>query len=385
MTSPFDVGPPLSAAAGVLTIDLAALAANWRLLAKRVAPAECAATIKANAYGTGLEPAARAFQAAGCKTFFVAQIEEGVQARKALGAGPRVFVLNGLQAAADPDEYLAHSLSPVIGSAEELARWAPFAADGRPCALHIDTGMSRLGFASLAELRAALAAHDRDKLNIALIMSHFVSSEAADDPLNETQIARFDEARALLPGVPASLANSSGIFLRTRPLYDLVRAGYALYGGNPTPGSPNPMRGVVRLAVRIQQLRWIEKGTSVGYNAQWIAKRRTRLAALLAGYADGLPRTAGATDQRPGAEVMIAGKRCPLVGRVSMDLCVADVTDIPEDDLRPGDIATVVGEDIGIDELGTRSGTIGYHILTSLGPRYHRRYLGAEGLPGVAF
>ncbi len=237
--------------------------------------------------------------------------------------------------------------------------------------------MSRLGFASLVELETALARHDRAKLNIALVMSHFVSSEAPGDPLNDAQSARFEEARSLLPGVPASLANSSGIFLKTRPLYDLVRAGYALYGGNPTPGSPNPMQSVAKLEVRIQQLRWIEPGTSVGYNAQWTAQRRPRLATHLAGYADGLPRTAGATDERAGAEVMIAGKRCPLVGRVSMDLCVADVTEVPEAGVRAGDIAMVIGEDISVDELGARSGTIGYHILTSLGPRYHRRYIGA--------
>jgi alanine racemase len=383
MTSPFDVGPPLAAAAGVLTVDLAALADNWRLLAKRVAPAECAAAIKANAYGVGLEPAAGALQAAGCKTFFVAQIEEGVQARRALGAGPRIFVLNGLQAGAEPADYVTHGLSPVLGSAEELARWAPFAADGPACAIHVDTGMSRLGFA-FAEFEGALAAHDPAKLNIALIMSHFISSEARDDPLNDAQVARFEQARALLPGVPASLANSSGIFLKTRPLYDLIRPGYALYGGNPTPGAPNPMRSVVKLEVRIQQLRRIEPGTSVGYNAQWTAKRRTRLATLLAGYADGLPRAAGATDERAGADVTIAGKRCPLVGRVSMDLCVADVTEVPEAALQPGDMATIIGEEISIDELGVRSGTIGYHILTSLGARYRRQYRNVAALSGAA-
>ncbi len=361
----------------MLTVDLAALADNWRFLAAKVAPAECAGVVKANGYGTGIEPASRALFAAGCRTFFVAQIAEGLQVRAALGAGPRVFVLNGLQAGADPAEYVAHGLSPVIGSSDELARWAPRAADGPPCAIHLDTGMSRLGFASLAELEAALARHDRAKLNVALIMSHFVSSEEPNNPLNDAQIARFEAERALFPGVPAGLANSSAIFLEQRPAYDLVRAGYALYGGNPTPGAPNPMRSVVRLDVRIQQVRWIEPGDSVGYNAQWIAKRRTRLATLLAGYADGLPRGAGATGARPGADVIIAGRRCPLVGRVSMDLCVADVTDVPEAALRPCDYAAILGEEIGVDELGARSGTIGYHILTSLGPRYRREYVGA--------
>jgi alanine racemase len=377
MTSPFDTGASPAIAAGVLTVDLAALADNWRRLAERVAPAECASVVKANAYGTGIEPAARALHAAGCMTFFVAQIEEGVRARAALGPRPRLFVLNGLQADADPADYVAYGLSPVIGSPDELARWAPFAdANAPPCAIHIDTGMSRLGFASPRELEAALARHDRSRLDIGLLMSHFVSSEEPDNRLNDQQIARFEGARALLPGVPASLANSSGIFLARQPAYDLVRAGYALYGGNPTPASPNPMRSVVKLEARIQQIRWIEPGTSVGYNAQWTAKRRTRLATLLIGYADGLPRTAGATDKRGGADVLIAGKRCPLVGRISMDLSVADATEIPEAALQAGDMAVMIGGDIGVDELGGRSGTIGYHILTSLGPRYHRRYIG---------
>ena len=378
MISPFEPSPSVNAAAGVLTIDLAALADNWRLLAKHAAPAECAGVVKANAYGTGIEPAARALREAGCKTFFVAQIEEGVRARAAVGASPRVFVLNGLQAGADPSGYIVHALSPVIGSPDELARWAPFATrPGAPlCAIHLDTGMSRLGFASMNELEAAIQGYDRRKLGVGLVMSHFVSSEEPDNPLNDEQIARFEMARAVFPGVPASLANSSGIFLARRPVYDLVRPGYALYGGNPTPGSPNPMNSVVRLEARIQQVRWIEPGASVGYNAQWTATRPTRLATLLLGYADGLPRTAGATAAKSVADVLIAGKRCPLVGRVSMDLCVADVTELAESALSPGDYATILGDEIGVDELGARSGTIGYHVLTSLGPRYHRRYVG---------
>jgi alanine racemase len=383
MTCPFDAGPSRSAAAGVLSIDLAALADNWRLLAQRAAPAECASVVKANAYGIGIEPAAQALHAAGSRTFFVAQIAEGIRVRAALGAIPRIFVLNGLQAGAEPSEYVAHGLSPVIGSPEELARWARQATDGPAPALHIDTGMSRLGFASLAELEQARLCCDRARMKVSLVMSHFVSSEIADDSTNSQQIARFEAARALFPGAAASLANSSGIFLGQRPTYDLVRAGYALYGGNPTPAASNPMRSVVRLEVRIQQVRWIEPGASVGYNAQWTSKRRTRLAALLIGYADGLTRAAGATNGRPGAEVLIAGRRCPLVGRISMDLSVADVTELPEAVPQPGNSAVLLGDEIGIDELGTRSGTNGYHVLTSLGARFRREYVGSF-LPAAA-
>jgi alanine racemase len=206
-------------------------------------------------------------------------------------------------------------------------------------------------------------------------MSHFVASEITHDPINPAQIERFEAARAAFPHLPASLANSSGMFLDSSPIYDLARPGYALYGGNPTPGRPNPMRPVVTLTAAIQQIRWIEAGMTCGYNAQWTAKRPTRLATLLIGYADGLPRGAGATDAKPGAEVAVAGRRCPLVGRVSMDLAIVDVTDLPKDAVRAGDRVEFFGSTVDLDDFATRCGTIGYHVLTSLGPRYQREYV----------
>jgi alanine racemase len=377
------MSPSPSQSSSVLTIDLSALADNWRALAKRAAPARCGAVVKADAYGIGIEAAAPALYAAGCRDFFVAQLSEGARVRAALAPDTpaRIYVLNGLQAGADPQaDYAAHGLAPVIGSQEELARWAAFAAhrtEPPPCAIHLDTGMNRLGFASLTALKVALQRYGEDALGIALFMSHFVSSEEPDNPINPVQIARFDEARMLFRDIPASLANSSGMFLTERPVYDLTRPGYALYGGNPTPGAPNPMKPVVTLDVAIQQVRWIEAGDSVGYNQQWIAPRRTRLATLLAGYADGLPRGAGATHRGAGADVVIAGRRCPLVGRMSMDLCIADVTELPEDAALGGASAQLLGATIGIDEFAARAGTIGYHVLTSLGRRYSRRYVTA--------
>ena len=374
--------PSLSQSSGVLTIDLTALADNWRLLAARAAPAQCAAVVKADAYGIGIEAAAPALHAAGCRHFFVAQLSEGTRVRAALAPRPQVaiYVLNGLQAGADPHaDYCEHGLAPAIGSEQELARWAAYASthiSAPPCAIHLDTGMNRLGFSSLSALKDAVARHGGpEALGIDLLMSHFVSAEEPDNPLNALQIARFDEAHAAFRDLSASLANSSGVFLRERPAYDLVRPGFALYGGNPTPGAPNPMKPVVSLEIAIQQTRWIEAGDTVGYNQQWTAPRRTRLATLLAGYADGVPRSAGATD-RPGAEAVIAGRRCPLVGRMSMDLCVADVTDLPDDSAQPGVGAQLLGDQIGVDEFAARAGASGYHVLTSLGPRYHRRYVG---------
>jgi alanine racemase len=375
-----DAGPQVAGAfehaPGRLTIDLGALTENWRMLARLAAPGRCAAVIKANAYGIGLAEALQALWAAGARVFFVAHLSEGLAARRLLAADAAIYVLNGLESSADPANYTQNGLAPVIGGEEELARWSAFATHrGRtsPCALHLDTGMNRLGFESLARLRAAMEAHGSAS-GADLLMSHFVSSEVPDDPINSAQVERFAAARAAFPSLPASLANSSGMFLSPRPIDDLARPGYALYGGNPTPGAANPMRPVATLAVAIQQTRWIEAGMTCGYNAQWTARRRTRLATLLAGYADGLPRGAGATDSRPGAEVAIARRRCPLVGRVSMDLAIADVTDLPEDAVRPGDRVEFFGPSVDLDDFAARSGTIGYHVLTSLGPRYQREY-----------
>ena len=361
-----------------LKIDLGALADNWRELARRSAPGRCAAVVKANAYGTGVAEAAPALWAAGARIFFVAHFSEGLAARQALPPQAQIYVLNGLESEADPKDYVEHRLAPVIGGEEELQRWSAFAAQrGRPSpsALHLDTGMNRLGFESLSRLQAAMETHG-PMSGADLLISHFVSSEIPGDPLTSAQIERFEAARAAFPYLAASLANSSGMFLDPAPIYDLARPGYALYGGNPTPGRLNPMQAVVTLTAAIQQIRSIEAGMTCGYNAQWTAKRPTRLATLLIGYADGLPRGAGATDARPGAEVAVAGRRAPLVGRVSMDLTIVDVTDLPEEAVRTGGRVEFFGPTIDLDDFAARSGTIGYHLLTSLGPRYQREYVG---------
>jgi alanine racemase len=366
----------LGQAPGRLTIDLGALADNWRALARRAAPGRCAAVVKADAYGMGLAEAAPALWAAGARVFFVAHLSEGLAARRLLPEAT-IYVLNGLEPGSESADYAGRGLAPVIGSEEELARWSAFAARGgrtNACALHLDTGMNRLGFESLGALQAAMEKHGKAS-GADLLMSHFVSSEIPGDLLNPAQIERFEAARAAFPSLKASLANSSGMFLTARPIYDLARPGYALYGGNPTPGGANPMRAVATLAVAIQQTRWIEPGMSCGYNAQWTARRRTRLATLLAGYADGLPRGAGATDSKGGAEVAVAGRRCPLVGRVSMDLSIVDVTDLPEDAVRAGDPVEFFGSIVDLDDFASRSGAIGYQVLTGLGPRYRREYL----------
>ena len=360
-------GPEVADSQAVLTIDLAALAANWRALAERVAPAECGAVVKADAYGIGIEAAAPALAKAGCRTFFVAHASEGRRVR-ALVPHAVIYVLNGLLAASIPS-LIAHDLRPVLGSLDDAALWAQAGA-GRACALHVDTGMNRLGVAP-----GDVASIAGMGLAIDVLMTHFVSSEAATDKTNDAQIARFGSVRAALPQARASLANSSALFLPQKPYGALVRPGYALYGGNPTPGTENPMQAVVRLEAQILQMRTVETGETVGYHAQWTARRRTRLATIGIGYADGLPRAAMGIDDRAGGEAMVAGVLCPFAGRISMDLTMIDVTDVPETALK-GASAVLLGDGIKVDDLGRRSATIGYEILTRLGARYHRVYLG---------
>jgi alanine racemase len=196
-------------------------------------------------------------------------------------------------------------------------------------------------------------------------------------PLNRAQTLAFEGARAHFPSVPASLANSSGIFLPDRPHFDLVRPGYGLYGGNPTPGSANPMQPVVQLSARILQIRTAEAGASVGYNGQWRACRPSRLATLAIGYADGFPRSAGSAADTQGARAIVNGVLCAIVGRVSMDLTIVDVTDVPSADAPvSGQFAELLGTTIGIDELALSAGRSGYEILTGLGARYARIYKG---------
>lgn len=380
-----DAEPSVEAdAQAVLTVDLAALAANWRFLRDRAGSAACGAVVKADAYGTGIEHATPALARAGCRTFFTAHVSEGVRARESLratglpDADARVFVLNGFHPdLASPALYRDAHLSAVVGSADELLAWKD-AAGADPvmtCALHVDTGMNRLGFdpGEAMRLDAATLAGAR----VSVVMSHFVAAEEPGNPVNARQVALFDDLRrGPLGAVPGSLANSSGIFLPGRPHYDLVRPGFALYGGNPLPGRPNPMRAVVGLTARILQTRTVGAGEAVGYNGRWIAPRPTRLATIGIGYADGLPRNAKTIGGEEGPVALLAGVPCRLVGRVSMDTSVVDVTDAPAGEVRPGATVEILGGTITVDDLAERTGTIGYEILTSLGRRYRRHYLG---------
>ena len=369
-------GAVLAVATGVLTVDLDAICANWRKLEKTAVPAECSAVIKADAYGCGLDPVARALALAGCKTFFVATLDEARAARAALPSAA-LYVLGGFIQNTG-EAYAKIDARPVIGDLNELAEWDVFCrrsgwAGG--AAIHIDTGMNRLGLTRV-EAQGLIPRINAGDHGVTLVMSHLACAESLNHPLNSRQLASFREIAGVFSGVPASLSNSSGIFLGAPFQFDLVRPGAALYGINPTPEADNPMQAVVELKARVMQIRDVERGESVGYGATWTARRPTRLAIVSAGYADGYLRAGSSNDGTRGADVMVAGKRCPVAGRISMDLMAVDITDIEKSAVRRGHMVTLIGDGITVDELAHHFGTIGYEVLTSLGPRYARVYKG---------
>ncbi len=360
-------------AGAVLTIDLDAIVANWRLLLARLAPGvRAAGVVKADAYGLGLARVAPALAAAGCTRFCVASLDEGLALRRLLPE-VEIHVFSGPFAGTEAD-FAGARLTPVLNSPEQVAGWVAHArALGRrlPAALHVDTGLSRLGL-SAAEARAFAADNaGRSAFDLVLVMSHLAVAEEPADPLNERQRERFDAARALFPGVEASLAASAGIFLGPGWQADWVRPGAALYGVNPAPDGPNPMAQVVHLEGRIVQVRDIDAGQTVGYGATWRAPGKTRLAVVAAGYGDGLLRS---LSNRGSA--LVGESRVPLVGRVSMDLMVFDVGALPDGLVRAGGFVTLIGPGNGVDAVGLAAGTNGYEILTSLGRRYHRIWRG---------
>jgi len=359
----------------VLTVDLDAVVANWRKLEKTAVPAECSAVIKANAYGCGLEPVARALAKAGCKTFFVATLDE---ARAARAAAPSavLYVLNGFIQNTG-EAYAKIDAKPVIGDLNELAEWDVFCRRtgwSGGAAIHIDTGMHRLGL-TLAEAQGLIPRINAGDHGFSLVMSHLACAESLHHPMNARQLATFREIASLFTGVPASLSNSSGIFLGSPFQFDMVRPGAALYGVNPTPEADNPMQGVVDLKARVVQIREVERGESIGYGAIWTARRPTRLAIISAGYADGYFRALSASDARRGPCGYLGAHKLPLLGRVSMDLITFDATDAPEDAVSRGGWIELLGEHVTVDDLASFASTISYEVLTSLGRRYHRVYV----------
>jgi alanine racemase len=353
----------------VLEIDLGALVGNWGRLRDRLPPgALCAGVVKADAYGLGMAEVAPALAAAGCTLFFVAQLDEGIALRRLLW-DCEIAVLNGLLPGSAP-EFIAHRLVPVLNSLGQIAAWRA-TGRGLPAMIHVDTGMARLGLPPDELARLAADQSLLTGMTLRAIISHLACADELDNPLNAAQLAAFRAARAVLPAAPASLANSSGIFLGAEYHFDIARPGAAIYGVNPHPGSPNPMTQVIRLKGKILQTREIDSGQTVGYGSSYRREGPGRIATIAVGYADGWLRSLSNR-----GSVAIAGQRVPVVGRISMDLMTIDVTSLDPQLARPGRFAELIGPGNDVDAVAAEAGTIAYEILTALGRRYYRVYSG---------
>ena len=365
---------PLSARA-ILTVDLAALRANWARLNQTSGRAECAGVIKADAYGLGLAPIARALTNEGCKTFFVATIDEGRAARE-VQPGATIYVLDGLLPGAEA-HYAGFDLRPVLSGLAEVRDWAAYSrARGHhlPAAIHIDTGINRLGMPDYEVELLAAEPGLLDAIDVTLVMSHLACADEPKNPMNAAQHDRFEMLRAKLPPAPASLANSGGMFLGPAYHFDLVRPGIALYGGRAHEGTANPMQTVVRLAARILQVREVPSGATIGYGATYKVARHSRIATIGCGYADGFLRALSVATGEAGPVGYVGDYPVPIVGRVSMDFITVDVTDVPPELIHRGTWVEVMGERVTVDDLTDRAGTIGYELLSRLGPRVYRVY-----------
>ena len=361
----------LARATSLLTIDVDAVVANWQRIASLVAPAETAAVVKADCYGLGVAQIAPALFAAGCRSFFVACLDEGIHLRRFLPGGV-IYVLSGPVGGSEGD-FAAHNLITVLNSLAQITGWSSFAKAGSAApasALHLDTGMTRLGLDEAELERLAAKPQVLASVRPILAMSHLACSDDEDSPKNNEQLATFRRLSAQLPAMPMSLSASGGIFLGRAYRFDMVRPGAALYGLNPIAGRPNPMAQVVRLQGKILQIRDVDSPMTVGYGASHRVTRRGKIATVAVGYADGWFRSLG-----NHGHGVIGGIKVPLVGRVSMDLTTFDVTDVPEAVAHPGALIDLIGPDISVDDVAAKAGTIGYEILTALGRRHSRRWL----------
>ncbi|HXP77424.1 MAG TPA: alanine racemase [Stellaceae bacterium] len=371
---PASVDAAADRASGILEIDLGAIEKNWRFLQGKVGKTvQCAAVVKADGYGLGAAPVAKMLASAGCKTFFVATLEEGLALRETLKTA-EIAVLNGLLPRTEADVLRAR-LIPVLNDLGQLDVWRKLTLPlkQRPAAiLHLDTGLSRLGL-SRAETQVLLGEPDRlAGVSLRAILSHLVVAEDPKHGKNAEQRRLFLAARRKLPPAPASLAASSGIFLGPDFHFDMVRAGAALYGINPLTDQLNPMSQVIHLKGRIIQVHDVDRGETVGYGAEHRMDRGGRIATVAVGYADGWFRSS-----KGRAMASIAGRQVPVVGRISMDLMTLDVTGLDPALVQVGGFADLIDAKNPADVVGTRAGTIGYEVLTALGRRYHRVYHGA--------
>ena len=339
-----------------LTVDLNALSHNFHAL-EAVSGAPVHPVVKANGYGLGATEVAKRLLAEGARTFFVARLAEGVALREAVGPAPTIYVLDGCVGDAAAT-LKAADLRPVLNHGDQLAAWK--AADGGACGLQIDTGMNRLGF------RSEDAPDPFDGLN--LVMSHLACADDPAEPMNRRQRDAFAAASARYPNALKSFANSGGCFLGPDYAFDAVRPGICLYGGGPEGRADARLKAVATLTAEILQVRDVPAGESVGYSRGFVADSPRRIATCGAGYADGLLRS-----MSPNGQVWVAGALRPMLGRVSMDVIAVDVSGA---DVSLGDSVELFGASRPVDEAATAAGTISYELLTSIGNRCERRYLG---------
>lgn len=358
-------------APAVLTVDLDNLAWNWRYLRDLAAPSIPAAVVKANGYGLGTEYVVKTLAYAGCRLFFTAQLDEAVAVRNALpDPEVEIGVLNGLISGQE-QIYTDHNLLPVLNDLNQIALWQKYSPPNQAAkvALQIDTGMTRLGLPS-SEIRTLIEEPSRlEGLSVQYLMSHMACADTPHHPLNRQQLELFTEYAGKVPHEKAMLAASSTIFLGSDWHFDMVRPGIALYGGRPNEDIENPMKPVIRLDAKILQIQDVDAPQTVGYGASHSIGEPTRVATIGVGYADGYIRSLSGK-----ATAVLNGVTIPLIGRVSMDLLTFDVSKVPG--AAVGDQVQLIGPDCTIDDLADRAGTIGYEILTGLGNRYKRRYLG---------
>jgi len=365
----------LSAATTRLSVDLTALAENWRKMRDLSGSARCGAAVKANGYGTGADRVAPRLAREGCRDFFVADANEGAGLRPLL-PDARIFILNGVFEGSFA-QTLAHDLIPIINSPQQAAFWRENAGT-RAYALHVDTGMNRLGLTP----EQAVAHAENGGPSPCLIMSHFACADDPAHPLNAEQIKVFEDLKSYFPGIEASLANSGGILLGAAVHNDLTRPGIALYGGEPVSGVTNRMNNVVTAETRVLVIREAKAGETVSYGGAHSCTRDSRVAVCGVGYADGFHRSASGagvplrTAVPQGAYGAINGIRVPVIGKITMDLTMFDVTDLPDGAINAGDWIELLGPTIALEEAADAAGTISYELLTSLGRRYTRSYLG---------
>jgi alanine racemase len=354
----------------LLTVDLHAIAANYRRFAALAPRAEISAVVKADGYGLGAIPIARALAKAGCETFFVAHPEEGAALRPGLGGAAKIFVLHGFEAAA-ARLFRDFELIPVLNSIGQVRAFQDSGLAG-PCAVHFDTGMSRLGLEAQHAATLSDLSWDQNGLDIALVMSHLACGDEPGHPKNAQQLAEFRNIRARFAGITGSLSASGGAFLGPDYHFDLIRPGIGLFGGAPQTGVKSPMEAAVSLTAPILQVRQIDSGASAGYGATYSAATPRRLATVGLGYADGLLRSGS----NRGA-AFVGGAKCAFAGRVSMDLVTLDVSACPPGSAEPGQPAMFLGPQLTIDDAAAAAQTVAYEVLTRLGPRIARRYSGA--------